>query len=108
MTRSSPETDEVILDQLAAREPDGLRHLLTLYGNDALRFLRHRFGAEVDRQLCEEALQLAAIRVWDYAPRLDRSIGRLRGWFVTIVRNCMLGLLSDLERERGHVGSPGS
>lgn len=51
------------------------------------------------RELAEEVVQEAFIRIWTHAHQYDPARGSARGWIYAIVRNRALNLLRDGKRE---------
>lgn len=94
------ERDQVTLDQLIQGHPDGLRRLLSDHGGVVRAYLVRKFADIFDHWEIDEAMSLAAIRVWQSAPRFDASLGRLRAWFAVIARNCAMKLLAQRNGER--------
>lgn len=92
--------DHVTLEQLIQGHPDGLRRLLSDHGGVVRAYLVRKFADIFDHWEIDEAMSLAAIRVWQSAPRFDASLGRLRAWFAVIARNCAMKLLAQRQGER--------
>jgi RNA polymerase sigma-70 factor, ECF subfamily len=53
------------------------------------------------RDLAEEVVQEAFIRIWTHAHQYDPARGSARGWIYAIVRNRALNMLRDGKREYG-------
>ena len=102
--RNSPmalrDSDTVRL--LKQRKPEGLRQVLTDYGAKVRWYLRKEFRGTLNEPEIDEAINLAAHRVWRWSADYDESKGTLRAWFYMISRSCALSVLRREIRQGRH------
>ena len=96
----SSDRDRQTLQLLVAADPIGLQQLLVDHGGVVRLFLHRKFAGLLQDWQIEEALSLAAIRVWQSAPRIEPAKGSLRSWFAVIARNRALLLITPRPGER--------
>lgn len=85
---------------LKNRRPEGLHQVLTNYGPKVRWYLRKEFRGTLDEPEIDEAINLAAHRVWRWATDYDETKGTLRAWFYMISRSCALSVLRRESRQR--------
>ncbi|MBB6179773.1 sigma-70 family RNA polymerase sigma factor [Pseudorhizobium flavum] len=96
---------------LAEPPTDDLAALLIACGRGERSALKHIFDTEAGRlialaerilrrrELAEEVVQEAFLRIWTSARQFDGTRGSARGWIYAIVRNRALNVLRDGRRE---------
>lgn len=85
---------------LKNRRPEGLHQVLTNYGPKVRWYLRKEFRGTLNEHDIDEAINLAAHRVWRWSTNYDESKGTLRAWFYMISRSCALSVLRRESRQR--------
>lgn len=73
--------------------------LRMLFDNEAGRMIGIALRILRRRDLAEEAVQEAFVRIWRNAGRYDADLGSARSWIYAIVRNLALNMLRDGSRE---------
>jgi RNA polymerase sigma-70 factor, ECF subfamily len=73
--------------------------LQSLFREEAGRLIGMTFRILRRRDLAEEAVQDAFVRIWRSASRFDPARGSARGWIYAIARNRALSILRDSARE---------
>jgi RNA polymerase sigma-70 factor, ECF subfamily len=66
--------------------------LKEIYDQEAPRLLAQAFRIVGRRDIAEDVIQDAFLRIWRQAHCFDPNRGSARGWIYTIVRNCALKL----------------
>ncbi|MFK7924621.1 MAG: RNA polymerase sigma factor [Bacteroidia bacterium] len=84
MSATIPHTDQLIIAHLAAKDQEAIRMIYQQYAPTLLGVLLRILG---EKDLAEDALQEALIKVWKNADRYDSSKGRLFTWLLNICRN---------------------
>jgi RNA polymerase sigma-70 factor (ECF subfamily) len=96
---------------LMSSAPDELERSLAACANGDRNALRHIYDVEAGRliaiaqrivrrrELAEEVVQEAFIRIWTHAHQYEHTRGSARGWIYAIVRNRALNMLRDGKRE---------
>lgn len=79
------------------RDRSGLR---TIFDQEAGRLLAVAHRILRRRELAEEVLQEALIRIWTHAHQYAPDQGSAKGWIYAIVRNRALNALRDGKREQ--------
>lgn len=98
------ERDPIILQQMQAGDPEGLRLLLTRHGPRAKWWLRKEFR-KLSEEEVEDAINTAAHAAWTKANSFDPSRGSVRAWFYVIARNAAVAIVRQkLRDERGIEG----
>ncbi len=87
---------------LKDRRPEGLHQVLTNYGPKVRWYLRKEFCGTLNEPEIDEAINLAAHRVWRWSADYDESKGTLRAWFYMISRSCALSVLRREIRQGRH------
>ncbi len=95
-----PDRDNDTANRLRQRDPRALRWLLEDYGGQVQCNLRREFASSLGDNEIDEALNLAAHRVWRSANTYDSNRGTLRAWFYVIARNSALDVLKRERRAR--------
>ncbi len=85
---------------LKNRRPEGLHQVLTNYGPKVRWYLRKEFCGTLNEPEIDEAINLAAHRVWRWSKDYDEGKGTLRAWFYMISRSCALSVLRRESRQR--------
>lgn len=93
---SAPEELEVALMACARGERAGLK---LIYDREAGRLVAVAERIVRRRDLAEEIVQEAFIRIWTHAHQFTPERGSARGWIYAIVRNRALNVLRDGKRE---------
>lgn len=83
---------------LAAGDQEGLQRLLTDHGGVVQAGLRRLLGRALADLDLEEAMNQAAMRIWQARTSFDPSLGTLRSWLFVIARNSALTLLARRRR----------
>lgn len=73
--------------------------LRVLFDNEAGRMLGIAYRILRRRDLAEEVVQEAFVRIWRNADRYDPELGSARSWLYAIVRNLALNVVRDGRRE---------
>lgn len=73
--------------------------LQALYSQEAGRMIAVAMRILRRRDLAEDVVQEAFVRIWRQAGLYDAALGSPRAWIYTIVRNLSLNLLRDGKRE---------
>lgn len=84
---------------MRARDPEGLRQLLSTHGARVRWSLRREFQNLVEDDF-DEVLNAASYSAWCAVDSYDRRRGTLAAWFYVIARNAALGILRRESRER--------
>ena len=102
--RNSPMAlrDSETIRLLKQRQPEGLRQVLTDYGAKVRWYLRKEFRGTLNEPEIDEAINLAAHRVWRWSADYDEGKGTLRAWFYMISRSCALSVLRRETRQGRH------
>ena len=87
---------EMALAACAAGDRQGLRRI---FDHEAGRLVAVAQRIVRRRELAEEVVQEAFIRIWTHAHQYSPDRGSARGWIYAIVRNRALNLLRDGKRE---------
>ncbi len=87
---------EASLRACAKGNRDGLR---MLFEQEAGRLLTVARRIVRRRDIAEEVVQEAFLRIWRKADQFDPRLGSARGWVYTIVRNRALDVIRDNARE---------
>jgi RNA polymerase sigma-70 factor (ECF subfamily) len=87
---------EAALAACAAGDRQGLRRI---FDDEAGRLVAVAQRIVRRRELAEEVVQEAFIRIWTHAHQYSSDRGSARGWIYAIVRNRALNLLRDGKRE---------
>ncbi|MFG6083367.1 sigma-70 family RNA polymerase sigma factor [Paracoccus litorisediminis] len=90
MTPSADLTDA--LRRCAQRDPQALRAILETEGGRMLGVAQRMLYR---RDLAEEAVQDALVRIWQKAGQFRAGDGSARGWIFAILRNRCLNILRD-------------
>jgi RNA polymerase sigma-70 factor (ECF subfamily) len=90
MTSSADLTDA--LRRCAQRDPQALRLILETEGGRMLGVAQRMLHR---RDLAEEAVQDAMVRIWQKAGQFRAGEGSARGWIFAILRNRCLNILRD-------------
>ncbi|MFB2554017.1 sigma-70 family RNA polymerase sigma factor [Ensifer soli] len=93
---SVPDELDASLAACAAGDRSGLRRIFDM---EASRLVAVAERIVRRRELAEEVVQEAFIRIWTHAHQYDASRGSARGWIYAIVRNRALNLIRDGRRE---------
>jgi RNA polymerase sigma-70 factor (ECF subfamily) len=84
---------------LAACAKGDRNALRSIYDQEAGRLVAIAERIVRRRDLAEEVVQEAFIRIWTHAHQYNQDCGSARGWIYAIVRNRALNLLRDGRRE---------
>ncbi|MFF2324028.1 sigma-70 family RNA polymerase sigma factor [Agrobacterium sp. NPDC058088] len=87
---------DTALAACAKGDPNALR---LIFDREAGRLIAVAERIVKRRELAEEVVQDAFIRIWTHAHQYDAERGSARGWIYAIVRNRALNLLRDGKRE---------
>ena len=91
-----PDELRAALAACAKGDRDALRRI---YDQEAGRLVAVAERIVRRRDLAEEVVQEAFIRIWTHAHQYNQHCGSARGWIYAIVRNRALNLLRDGKRE---------
>ena len=90
-----------IIEKLKNRDESGMEELLQHYGPLMRYVIRPFLSDERDR---EEALQTAALKVWQSIGRFDAEKGSWTSWLTAVVRNAALDMArAEKRREAGEL-----
>jgi RNA polymerase sigma-70 factor (ECF subfamily) len=93
----SPELLNDLLVQVGRRDAEAFRKL---YAATAPRLLGAALRIVRRREVAEDALHDAFVRVWWHADHYDPARGAAIGWMITILRNSAINHLRKAGRER--------
>jgi len=97
--QAAPEAAADDIGALRAVATGDRRALRALYDREAPRMIGIAQRIVRRRELAEEAVQEAFIRIWNRASDYDPSLGSPRAWMYTIVRRLALNMVRDGRRE---------
>ena len=90
-----------IIEKLKNRDESGMEELLQHYGPLMRYVIRPFLSDERDR---EEALQTAALKVWQSISRFDAEKGSWTSWLTAVARNAALDMArAEKRREAGEL-----
>ncbi len=90
--------DQKIVDAIRLRDERGLECLLETYGSALKAWLLRSFGAVMADHEVQQAINDAALSVWNHIGRFDPAKASLCTWFVRIGVNCARDILRGLRR----------
>ncbi|HEX3151481.1 MAG TPA: sigma factor [Gemmataceae bacterium] len=93
------EDDATLMRRVADEDQAALRTLLERYAPKVTGYLRKQFKNQLKHPEIDEAVNIAAQRVWRYAPTFGPEQGTFRSWFLTIAHRAALKILKDEEEQ---------
>jgi RNA polymerase sigma-70 factor (ECF subfamily) len=99
-------TDDSLDDLLVRAGRQDAEAFKKLYSATSSRLLGVALRITRRREVAEDALHDAFVRVWWHAARFDPARGPAVAWMITIVRNSAINHLRRTVREAGRAGDP--